>query len=411
MTVVECFEQEPIVNIATCLSLRPNKLIFIGEAEALRLHIERYRSFFEKRSLPTEVIPREVQQNTLQSVVEALEEIIKEGDEVVIDLAGGDSVAIAAAGAIYERYKDEYPISLQRVEPLTGSIQDCDGDGEVEWDRAPLISVKELIELYGGKIAPSDQIEDQASLADIRPIWELSIRNMEHWNQMVAIFNRFEKHSGAKSYHLRIHLHFPSLQQNLPHYSQEKPLFDQLLHQLLAEGIIQMEHQDHHSLTYVYRSPFARRCLHSPGNTLEYKTLMEARELRYYGRPLFTDSRRGVSIDWDGIIHPVVPGGPKDTKNEIDVVLMRGMTPIFISCKNGTIKDSELYKLHTVADRFGGKYAKKILIASDYAPESHDSKLSFQQRAADMGIYFEPHAAHLTDEDWQELFLKIIRAP
>lgn len=54
----------------------------------------------------------------------------------------------------------------------------------------------------------------------------------------------------------------------------------------------------------------------------------------------------------------------KDTENEIDVVLMKGLTLIFISCKNGQVDDDELYKLESVTNRFGGLYAKKVLIAT-----------------------------------------------
>lgn len=409
MTVVEFFGQEHIVNIATCLSLRPNKLIFIGDAETLASNTKRYTAFFAGRNLLTEVISRPVPQNNIQNVIAELEMIIKDGDEVVIDLAGGDHVAIAAAGAVYERYVDEYPVSLQRVDPITGNIQDCDGDGEVEWDRAPRISVKELVELYGGSIAPFDQIVNQATLEDIRLVWDMSIQNIDCWNNLIAVLNRFEKYTSSRKEQLRITAYFNELQTNLPNYNQEKPLFVKLIQMLQKNGLIQIEQHDNSRISYVYKNLFVRRCLNSPGNTLEFKTILEARNFNYRGRPFFTDSRRSVSIDWDGIIHPSIPGGIKDTKNEIDVVLMRGMTPVFISCKNGAIKEEELYKLGIVAERFGGDYAKKVLIATNYMPEKNDTKLSFSQRAADMGIYFEPNAADFTPEEWGNFFLEILK--
>ena len=71
-----------------------------------------------------------------------------------------------------------------------------------------------------------------------------------------------------------------------------------------------------------------------------------------------------VSIgDWDGrdLEHP----GNVQTTNELDVILTVGMVPVFISCKNGGIDSDELYKLETVSEEFGGKYAKKVLVATD----------------------------------------------
>ena len=52
------------------------------------------------------------------------------------------------------------------------------------------------------------------------------------------------------------------------------------------------------------------------------------------------------------------------SKNEIDVLLMKDMIPIFISCKNSSFLPEELYKLSAVAKHFGGEYAKKVLVTN-----------------------------------------------
>ena len=60
-----------------------------------------------------------------------------------------------------------------------------------------------------------------------------------------------------------------------------------------------------------------------------------------------------------------------DVKNEIDVMLLEGFCPVFISCKNGKVDQMALYELDTVAKRFGGKYAKKILMAGQEISEGY----------------------------------------
>ena len=65
---------------------------------------------------------------------------------------------------------------------------------------------------------------------------------------------------------------------------------------------------------------------------------------------------------------------------KIDVILMHGTTLLFISCKNGNIGEEELYKLHTVAERFGGPYVRKMLIATNLdrkppPPTAHSSSV------------------------------------
>lgn len=57
----------------------------------------------------------------------------------------------------------------------------------------------------------------------------------------------------------------------------------------------------------------------------------------------------------------------------------------FVS-KNGEVSDDELYKLNTVAERFGGEYSKKVLIAP-YIDKRTDALAYFRQRAADIDIY------------------------
>ena len=100
------------------------------------------------------------------------------------------------------------------------------------------------------------------------------------------------------------------------------------------------------------------------------------------GSKTYSDAMNGVYIDWDGEISAQQDG--YDTRNEIDVIMMHGMVPVFVSCKNGYIDKEELYKLNTVATRFGGKYAKKVLIATSL--NDSDSSNYFRQRAEDMGI-------------------------
>ena len=92
----------------------------------------------------------------------------------------------------------------------------------------------------------------------------------------------------------------------------------------------------------------------------------------------------------------------KDTANEVDVVLMRGIVPVFISCKNGEIKDDELYKFDAVATRFGGTYAKKVLIAT-YLNKKPASMKDFRQRAKDMKIKFIDGVHTLSDEKFEQI--------
>jgi hypothetical protein len=147
-----------------------------------------------------------------------------------------------------------------------------------------------------------------------------------------------------------------------------------------------------------YKNFQVKRCLINEGRALEmrmYKAAMEARNPD--GSPVYQDVLSGVVIDWDGQCHDESAGESPDTENEIDVMLMHGIVPVFISCKNGTVRNDELYKLNTVAERFGGKYAKKVLIAPALKYMG-DTAEQVRQRAADMGIYILEDVYEVDDE-------------
>ena len=98
-----------------------------------------------------------------------------------------------------------------------------------------------------------------------------------------------------------------------------------------------------------------------------------------------------------------------DTRNEIDVVLMHGVVPLFVSCKNGNIEEEELYKLHTVAERFGGPLARKMLIATELDRKSESADRAFVQRAWDMNVYLVKNAGNMSDGEWRKVFTDAVR--
>lgn len=114
---------------------------------------------------------------------------------------------------------------------------------------------------------------------------------------------------------------------------------------------------------------------------LIYMTALDSKDS--LGNKTYNDVMNGVCIDWDGEIH--TDEDAYDTENEIDVMMMHGIVPVFVSCKNGIVGIDELYKLNSVAEKFGGQYAKKVLVATALDSATTFDEY-FRQRAKDMGI-------------------------
>ena len=69
--------------------------------------------------------------------------------------------------------------------------------------------------------------------------------------------------------------------------------------------------------------------------------------------------------------------------NEIDVVAVQGIHPVFISCKTCEIRTEALNELAILRDRFGGKWSRAVIVTSASATKS---RAPMRRRAAELNI-------------------------
>ena len=400
MTLIECFDRSPLENIAGCLHLQPEKLILVGALTQMESVVHRYRDFLRSRGIATQVVLRDLPRSDLNRAARTLADIVRTEDDCVIDLAGGDSQTVLAVGAMLSLLTDEQrrQVSVQKFDPEQQILTDCDTDGHVVRGSRAALSVQEIVALNGGSAkSETHQIPRNCSPRDLDRLWSVVSADPKEWNRSLSILGEFESRSDSKT---NIRLDLNKLRGQIRNFDEKSPRFQALIGEFSRRGIID-DRSSRDTLRYSYTAPLLRYCTQKAGNVLEIKTLLEARALD--GDIRFDDCQMGVTIDWDGITHDPMERVP-ETKNEIDVVLTYGMTPLFISCKNGDIGDEELYKLHTVATRFGGPLARKMLVATNLDGKSPASIRSFVQRAWDMDILVVTDAAELSREDWANAF-------
>ena len=235
-------------------------------------------------------------------------------------------------------------------------------------------------------------------------MWELVSGDSKSWNKTVSYLNEFESRADDG---MDVYLPLDRIAGGIRDFQTKEAAVRGLLEKLDRCGVI-TDRSSGSALRYAYRNDMLRSCVKKAGNMLEIKTLLEARTLARDGKPYFCDCQMSVTIDWDGTVFAPEERVP-ETRNEIDVLLVRGMTPLFISCKNGDIGEEELYKLNTVAERFGSRFARKMLIATDLERKGPMSMKAYIQRAKDMGIYLVTDAGELTDRQWQEIFQEAMK--
>ncbi len=400
MTFIEFFEKDAIENICSSLAKAPERVILIGDKlKLMQKYAERYRAILQVRNVNVEFICRVVSKNNMRAVIDVLSRIVEEYDDCVIDLTGGEDLYLVAVGIVFEKYRDR-GLQMHRFNIRNNTIVDCDQDGHtIMENEAPALTVEENIRLYGGDIVYEEQREKATCRwdmngdfrSDIGAMWDICRKDVGAWNAQLGVLEAAERMADSSD---ALTFSFPEeeLREEVRRGGGRYVINRGILESLRGAGLLRSWSCTDGTFSAAYKNGQVKRCLTAAGRILEMKIYLAALETQEKdGSRTYNDAMNGVFIDWDGSIG----GGDYDTENEIDVVMMHGMLPVFVSCKNGHIghidKD-ELYKLNTVAARFGGKYARKALVAT--ALDNSDRSKYFRQRARDMDILLVEGYSH-----------------
>ncbi len=403
MTYIEFFDKTSVRNICSCLAGEPRKVIFVGDnSKLMKKYIAIYREIFLQRGKDIDFSYRTVNRCDVDAIIDVLSRIVEENDECVFDLDGGEDVMLMAVGMVYERYWDKN-IKLQRVNVASNFVS----VGAEEERFIQGLSVPEHIKIYGGDVVYDDRMPEGTHLwdytdefrRDIDDMWDICRQDVSLWNREIKDLQVLEKH--------RIHCN-DMLYTRVPKSDLERPTNIRIMDKLISKGLISGYEENEYYISYRYKSPQVKRCLVKAGQALEMKIYSVAKSLKDdRGRAVYDDVVNGVCIDWDG---DAMEGGKTvDVENEIDVMLTKGVVPVFISCKNGQVDVNELYKLNTVAQRFGGDYAKKVLCATALERNGREFASFFRDRAQDMGIRVLDNVQHMSEAELSRVIKNLWR--
>lgn len=403
MTYVEFFDKTSVKNICSCLADEPERVIFVGDNKKLmKKYMEIYRDLFFQRGRDIDFSYRCVTKNDLDSVIKLLSEIVEENEEVVFDLDGGEDVFLMAVGMIYEKYFDR-KIKMQRVNVSSNTIS----TGTSEEKYIPGLSVPEYIRVYDGNVIFDNVIQEGTHIwdytedfkNDIDKMWDICRRDNSLWNREIKDLQVLEK----KALHSTDGL-FTKLRKS----DLERPTDVKFMSSLIKSGLILDYNENDEYLSYRYKNAQVKKCLTKAGQALEMKIYSAAKSVcDSKGNKVYDDVMNGVCIDWDG--DDLQNGEGIIVENEIDVMLTKGAVPVFISCKNGQVDVNELYKLNTVAQRFGGDYAKKALVVTSLERNGGDSASFFRDRARGMGIKLLENLHHMKDNELERVIKNLWR--
>ena len=393
LTYIEYFDHTAVENICACLAQIPARVVLLGDdKELLSLHCKRYEQLFGERNFKDlKFEPWPVQWDTLESIVDSLSQLVETYDNCVFGLTGGDDLYLVAMGIISECYKEKN-VRMHRFQLEDEDVLDCDQDGVVVGhNRQPKLSVEENIYLYGGRVVYDDEVKDgthrwnmnEEFRRDLNAMWYICCRyRNRRWNEQMEVLRcavAVIPDSG-----LEINVPREQVKALLDKEKMQLKVHTDIIEALKDRGLLTHWHIDETRVEVGFKNAQIKACLTSAGQLLELIVYMAALDAKdETGKKVYNNSQTGVYIDWDGDLPP--KDAPDDSHNEIDVIMMHGVIPVFVSCKNGYVTADELYKLDVVAEQFGSSYAKKVLVAPALNTLGKHG-VYIENRAKDMGI-------------------------
>ena len=400
MTIIEFFDKSSVENIAGALLCRPERIIFIGDSRGSMERSRRvYGAILESRNINTSIELRFTSRNNLAAIEEMLENIVQSYTDCIFDLTGGEDLYLVAVGMIMNKYSGR--VQCHRFNFRNNVLYDCDADGNV-CSAAPFcFSVKETIEMNGGRLITDEKEElytypwdfTDEFTSDIRLMWEINKKNPGQWNGQIGTLGGLIKLFGNVDT-LSVSVDRGVAEAALYEKGIKYKYYPWIINHLSDFGLIESA-SSYDRIEITFKNKQVMQALSIEGQVLElFLALMLRLVVDKDGGPMYQDITVGAVVDWD--IDDL--GQEYKTINEIDIIAMKDAIPVFISCKNGYFDASELYKLATVSRRFGGKYATRALACTRLGKTEAKNEY-LRARMKDMNIRCVDDLCFATDEE------------
>ena len=280
-------------------------------------------------------------QISLDKITDDLNLFLTNYDSVTLDVFGGDSIlAIFLYQYGLEKQLPIVAIDIEQGKQFKWKM------GKVEKEELviPDLTIEQLMALRGGKLIKSKQPKySPKQIITIKKLANYAILNPEQWYQITQFF------ALAKT----IDFHAATvkvLESKGKRYSYPESMIP-----LLTEAnLIHIDEESSEHISYTFSSSEAQLLCRTKGHILELYLYLLAIESEY-----FDECMIGAEIDWNGIFPEV-----DNVQNEIDVVLRKGQSIIFISCKMTDLSVEAINELEVYANHFAGETCLKLIVCS-----------------------------------------------
>ena len=280
-------------------------------------------------------------QISLDKITDDLNLFLPNYDSVTLDVFGGDSIlAIFLYQYGLEKQLPIVAIDIEQGKQFKWKM------GKVEKEELviPSLTIEQLMALRGGKLIKSKQPKySPKQIITIKKLANYAILNPEQW-YLITQFFALAKTTDFHAETARV------LESNGKKY----PYPESMIPLLTEANLIHIDEESSDHISYTFSSPEAQLLCRTKGHILELYLYLLAIESEY-----FDECMIGAEIDWNGIFPEV-----DNVQNKIDVVLRKGQSIIFISCKMTDLSVEAINELEVYANHFAGETCLKLIVCS-----------------------------------------------
>ncbi|MCQ2452366.1 MAG: DUF1887 family CARF protein [Oscillospiraceae bacterium] len=366
-TLIELYDNRPLENVLATDTFQPETTVFLCPSDITESKPQHksINDYFRHRGLATHAVFVTTNLLDAKSVINSLRFITAQYPDCALDITGGNETALFACGLFCS--EEDLPVfTYSRRNNCFFNIRHADFA-----DRLPCrihYSIQDLFLMAGARLQEGrDSNQDLVLHQDQFPgFYELYLAFRRNWPDHISYLQQISqpRHNEAATLHAQGHWQVHGSQGR---HLQADP---DLLQNLAKLGFIRnLDISPQQEVEFDFVDEASRFWLRDVGSFLEVYVWDVCRR-----SGLFTDLRCSTVVNWDGL-------PPKDAvTNEIDVMAVRGIKPLLLSCKACPVKTEAVNELAILRDRFGGQMASAAVITT------YPCRAVTRRRAMELGM-------------------------
>ena len=365
-TLIELYDERPIENVLGTEVFRPEQTVYLCPSEVAQdKHLqEKLREYFAHRGLQTEIVFLESSLYNSTKLLRQLRTVAEKYGDCALDITGGTDAALFACGLFCA--ETEIPVfTYSRKRRCFYDIHNAPFAADLPCTIRH--SVEDCFLMAGGAMR-SGRVDNSildGYLQEFDPFFRLYLRYRSQWTKIVKYIQETSQTEKGLPIPLQVEADYTVKGERGTRIDAP----EDCLRDLEKLGFLQNVTVSRDGVSYTFRDQQIRTWLRDIGSVLElyvYKACLDT--------GLFNDVRTSAVVDWEGDFRQ------DNVTNEIDVMAMQGILPVFISCKTCEVDTDALNELAILRDRFGGHGAKAAIVTT------HHCRSITRRRAAELGI-------------------------